>query len=169
MPIVVITPPTTVPNEHFILNALLQLGLPRVHLRKPGHSLESHSKYIDLINPEFRDRITLHDFHELTTKLNLGGVHYRERSIPTDFITAPSPTQIVSLGFHNSQDLLIDRGDVGYCFLSPIFNSISKAEYGPGDEIADRNKLSEIVSKSRYPVVALGGKALIWIINSFVL
>lgn len=161
MPLVLITPPTTVPNEHLLLNAMLNLGLPRVHLRKPGQSLKAHSNYIDLVSPEFRNRITLHDFHELTKRCNLGGIHYRQ--LPGILITAPSPTQIVSLGFHNPEDMQIERGDVGYCFLSPIYNSISKAGYGPKPELADRNKLSEFVSKSRYPVVALGGKALVLI------
>lgn len=158
MPIVLITPPVTLPSEHLILNAMLNLGLRRVHLRKPGQSLEAHDTYIQQINPEYRSRITLHDFHELSQKFS-GGVHYRERQIP-GVITAPASTQIVSLGFHDPQDLLINRGDVGYCFLSPIYESISKAGYRPGAEIADRKVLSQFVRKSRYPVIALGGKVL---------
>jgi thiamine-phosphate pyrophosphorylase len=159
MPIVLITPPVTLPSEHLILNAMLNLGLQRVHLRKPGQSLEEYDTYIQQINPDYRNRITLHDFHELSSKFSLG-VHYRERQIPHNLITAPSPTQIVSLGFHTPQELLIDRGDVGYCFLSPIYESISKSGYFPGAQIADRKVLSQFISKSRYPVVALGGKSL---------
>lgn len=157
MPIVLITPPVTLPSEHLFLNAMLNLGLPKVHLRKPGQSLEAHDTYIQHITPEFRNRITLHDFHELSQRFSLGGVYYRERQIPGDLITAPSPTQTVSLGFHNPEDLLVDRGEIGYCFLSPIYESISKTGYGPGAKIANREVLSQFVSKSRYPVVALGG------------
>ncbi|KAL4514653.1 hypothetical protein Ndes2437B_g01030 [Nannochloris sp. 'desiccata'] len=143
MPIVLITPPVTLPSEHLFLNAMLNLGLPKVHLRKPGQSLEAHDAYIQHISPEYRNRITLHDFHELSQKFCLGGVYYRERQIPGDLITAPSPTQTVSLGFHNPEDLLVDRGDVGYCFLSPIYESISKTGYGPGAKIANREVLSQ--------------------------
>jgi thiamine monophosphate synthase len=159
MPIVLITPPVTIPNEHLLLNAMLHRGLPRVHVRKPSQCLEAYSDYIQHINPEYRTRVTIHDFHELSQKFSLGGVHYRTSALPEDLITAPSSTQIASLGFHNPDDLVVDRGDVGYCFLSPIYESISKTGYGPGAVIADRRKLSEFISKSRYPVVALGGKA----------
>jgi thiamine-phosphate pyrophosphorylase len=165
MPIVLITPPMTLPNEHLLLNAMLHRGLTRVHLRKPGHSLEAHITYIQPINPEYRNRITLHDFHELSHKFSLGGIHYRTRQLPKDLIPAPSPTQLVSLGFHNPEDLSANRGDVGYCFLSPIYESISKAGYGPGTEIADRQVLAKFISNSRYPVVALGGKPLFFVVS----
>ncbi len=159
MPMVLITPPVTLPNELIFLNAMLNSpGLPRVHLRKPWLSLEEHRDYIQRINPDYRTRITLHDFHELSHEFSLGGVHHRSHQLE-GLITAPSPTQIASIGYHNPEDLLLDRGDVGYCFLSPIYNSISKKGYGPTHAaLADRKKLAEeFVRVSKHPVVALGG------------
>ena len=62
----------------------------------------------------------------------------------------------MSTSFHTLEDLGVCRGDVDYCFLSPIYNSTSK---GPGYAAAfpDTEQLAAALAGARYPVIALGG------------
>lgn len=158
MPIVLVTPPQTGPKEAFLIEKMFKKGLLwRLHLRKPEQSKEAHAEYLKHIPAVFHDRIVLHDFHELVDEFDLGGLHYRERLIPTEPIVAP-PRRTVSVGFHKPPQVLENRGNVGYCFLSPIFDSISKEGYCPPPELSDRDALREYVQNSAVPVIGLGGE-----------
>lgn len=65
MSIVLISPPAPLRNETKILNRLFDRGLRTYHLRKPDYSVSMLQEYIDGIHVEYRDRIMLHQHHEL--------------------------------------------------------------------------------------------------------
>ena len=156
MPIVLITPPTTIPNEHVLVEKMFAAGLMRLHLRKPGQSREAHAEYINKVSPQYHDRIVPHDFHDLL--LAGKNKYFREWDLPTEPIVAlKSHRQSISLGFHNLDQLLVHRGDVDYCLLAPIFSSISKQGHSPPPELLNRTALKDAVMKSKTPVLALGG------------
>ena len=156
MPLVLVTPPTTLPNEHEAVKRLFDTGLERLHVRKPEQSIAAHRGYLKNIPPEYRNRVVLHDFHELVQEFDLGGVHFRERQLPVLPIVAP-PRRTVSIGFHHAKLTQASRGEVDYCFLSPIFSSISKAGYCPPPELRDHTLLAKYLEAASHPVLALGG------------
>ncbi len=67
------------------------------------------------------------------------------------------PRPAVSTSFHTLEDLGVCRGELEYCFLSPIYSSISKADYPANPAFEDREQLASGLAGSRYPVLALGG------------
>lgn len=103
---------------------LLDGGCARVHLRKPTASERQMRELIERIPSRCYDRLSLHDRHELAAEYGLGGVHLNSRNPlpPADFRGA------VSRSCHSVGELRrYPRED--YLFLSPIYDSLSKAGY----------------------------------------
>ncbi len=69
MKLIVISPPTLVPNEHEILNALFEEGLENFHLHKPDLGKEETKEFIQKIPFKHHNKIVLHadfpKFHSL--------------------------------------------------------------------------------------------------------
>ena len=61
MKLVVITAPDFLPDEAQALTQLLDAGLDRLHLRKPGCTEEELETLISLLPAEHYGRISLHD------------------------------------------------------------------------------------------------------------
>lgn len=61
----------------------------------------------------------------------------------------------ISTAFHDLQQLDVEYGALDYAFLSPIFDSISKAGYQAAFDFDD---LTTCIAACNIPSVALGGK-----------
>ena len=77
--IVLVAPEQDLENELELLNALFQNGLKVYHLRKPGKDKAEVRTYLNQINPEFLNRVVLHQFHELADEFPLMGIHLQEQ------------------------------------------------------------------------------------------
>lgn len=152
--VVITLPGPATPRELEIVQGLFRRGLQTLHLRKPGSSPEAVAQYLSALPPEHRRRTVLHQHHELAKTTSIGGIHFRESDRPPGVIKAP-PGLSVSTSFHSLPDLGVCRGEVDYCFLSPIFQSISKQGYPAA--FTDHEELASGLAGSRYPVLALGG------------
>ncbi len=121
---IVITRPEFLSGEGARIAAMLEGGALRVHLRKPGCSEEQMRGLIEEIPAEYRLRLSLHDHTHLALEYGLGGVHLNSRfpALPHGF------TGLVSRSCHSPEELRANAG-LDYLFLSPVFNSISKAGY----------------------------------------
>jgi thiamine-phosphate pyrophosphorylase len=155
MGLLVITPPTTTARELQCLPALFAAGLRTLHIRKPGGTRSEMQAYMNQVPKMYRNRLVLHDHHDLAAA-GAGGIHFPERSLPAGLIAAP-PGLTVSLSLHQLPQLGVCRGQVDYCFLAPIYASITKPGHCPPLELADRRALSDAVLTSCAPVIALGG------------
>lgn len=266
--LVVITPPGPATTQELdTAQRLFRAGLPTLHVRKPGASMEQVAAYLAALAPDHRRRTMLHQHHELARCVprqqivatysdlclltvqqgrlvcclfstacaacqvrvalpsgqrscisclsrlpvtirrttTVGGIHYREADRPPGVIkappglaggearrgpaarvvqhragphckqpclslprfdtawqlihaaSAPPPLPAVSTSFHTLADLGVCRGELDYCFLSPIYSSISKADYPANPDFEDRDELAAGLVGSRYPVLALGG------------
>ena len=148
MKIIVITSPDWLESEASSCNAMFAHGLEILHLRKPGAEREIYEKFILDIEPRYRKNMVLHAHYDLVFKYQLRGIHlrYNERSIHQNYLEYS-----VSISCHSVEEIKQVPFQVAYCFLSPIFDSISKQGYhSPFSELPD---LSEIP----FPVIALGG------------
>ncbi|KAL4859419.1 Thiamine-phosphate synthase [Chlorella vulgaris] len=153
--LVLITPPEpATPRELDVAQQLLGSGkLQTLHLRKPGSSREQVAQYLAALSRDARSKVVLHSHHDLSKSTSIGGVHFREADRPPGVIKAPAGLS-VSTSFHVLPDLSVCRGDLDYCFLSPIYSSISK----PGYEAAfQHSELEAALAGARHPVLALGG------------
>ena len=84
------------------------------------------------------------------------GVHYTERARAEAGRIQAWPGLTISTALHRLEQLQQEHGSLDYAFLSPIFDSISKAGYSAA---FDHKELSAAVAQAPMPVYALGGKA----------
>ena len=148
---VVITDPEFLPGETQAVTALLEAGAWRVHVRKPGADAAEVEALLEKLPERYRQRISLHDCHELAARYGVGGVHLNARN--------PLPPQefmgMVSRSCHSFGELAECAPVCDYMFLSPIFDSISKKGYVarfPLEEIRWEESVRTISAGLRMPV-----------------
>lgn len=125
MKLIVITSPEFLPGEAELMQAMLEEGLDRIHLRKPGCTAAELAALIERFPAHFRLRITLHDHFPLQRTYGLGGVHLNGRNpdLPDGY------RGTVSRSCHSLEEVAAHRTATDYLFLSPVFDSISKQGY----------------------------------------
>ncbi|TGE27534.1 thiamine phosphate synthase [Hymenobacter metallicola] len=152
--LLLISPPEPVPHEHQLLKALFDAGLTTFHLRKPGASVAEVESYLQAVPREFHSRIMLHQHHALAGQLGLRGVHLpaAARAVWEGKL---GPGQRLSTSLHSLPELAAAPPRYDYVFLSPIFDSISKAGYRAGFELAELR--AALQGPAQPLVLALGG------------
>lgn len=154
MKLIVITPEANLPHEHRYIERLFDLGLTTLHLRKPFATEEETHAYIEAISEQWHNRVVLHDHFALAAEYGLKGVHLNGRNphIPEGWRDS------VSCSCHSLSELAAAK-ERDYCFLSPLFDSISKQGYSSGftTEELDNAARQRIITPQ---VVALGGITL---------
>ena len=80
MKLIVISYPDRFSNEATVINGLFESGLEYFHLRKPEWDVSDIEELIQRINPNYYERIVLHDQFNLAEKYNLGGIHFTHRT-----------------------------------------------------------------------------------------
>jgi thiamine-phosphate pyrophosphorylase len=124
--LVVITAPEVFTNEASLLNQLFDAGLQRLHLRKPGCKREVVEELIGQIEPAFRKYISIHYHEGLAMKYKLGGKHLSGKELQ-DCIQKEDFR--ISCSLHHWDELPEKANSIDYCFMSPVFDSISKSGY----------------------------------------
>jgi thiamine-phosphate pyrophosphorylase len=152
MRIIVITWPEFLPHEAERIVQLLDSDVYRVHIRKPGSTREDCARLLAALPERLLGRIVLHDHFELCSEWPVAGVHLNRRN--------PEPPAgwqgSLSCSCHSLEELAEKQGKMDYCFLSPIYDSISKQGYRAGftaqqlREAADKGIINDRVG-------ALGG------------
>ncbi len=148
MKLIAITPTYFYPDEaQAIADALTVGGFWRVHIRKPGSSVEEIMRLVEEIPAEFRQRLTLHDHQELAARLGVGGVQLNGRcmAVPEGF------TGMVSRGAHSPAEAVEAVKTADYVLLSPMAPSLSKPGYQPA------YSFDELAAVASEKIFALGG------------
>lgn len=152
MKCIVLTPEYSLHNEPLLISKMIEAGVYRVHVRKPAMSLSRLRDYLLKIPADMYQRLSLHDHHRLAVDMNIGGIHLNSRN--------PKPlegfTGTISRSTHTLAELRDNTTACDYLFLSPIYDSISKAGYNSN---FDYNTLVEAHNQSiiTYKTIALGG------------
>lgn len=146
--VVVITPETPFDGEVEQIKRVLACGVFRLHLRHPKAEESELRKILEGLTAEERRRVVLHDCYNLVSEYNLGGAHLNGRH--PEFATICTSRSCHSLAE------VEESKQMNYCFLSPIFDSISKSGYASN---FTREVLLEAKSKGiiNDRVIALGG------------
>lgn len=121
--LIVITAPELFEGEAEILNRLFEAGLTRLHLRKL-QGRKAVERLINEIDCNFRKFIAVHYHQDLVSEMELGGMHfsYHASSNPAEL----SDKYTVSCSSHSWAELKEVQDKIDYCFMAPVFNSISK-------------------------------------------
>lgn len=149
MKIIVITSPQPVKDEALICNTLFAYGLERLHLRKPEAGEDTYKNFIEQIEPRYRNRIVLHGHYHLAQQYRLCGIHLK--SGQGNEYTHYRQFRHISISCHSLEEIGRLPFTPEYCFLSPVFDSISKPGY--------KSRFKELPKPETLPVpiVALGG------------
>ena len=152
MKLIAITPPTYFVEEDKILTALFEEGLEILHLRNPNTAPMYAERLLTLIPEQYHKRIVVHGHFYLKEEYNLKGIHLNHRNLemPEGY------KGHISRSCHSLDEVIVNKKDCDYVFLSPIFDSISKQNYLSGftEEEIVRARHNGIIDKR---VIALGG------------
>jgi thiamine-phosphate pyrophosphorylase len=143
-------------NEVSQICKLLAAGCKTLHVRKPHASTEALRSLLFQIPKPFYKNIVLHSHYELLKEFKLKGAHLPEKtrlSASAINFLHRNKLKIISTSFHSEKEINLNRRKYEYVFLSPIFASISKANYKGN---FDLEKLKPLLKKKNN-VVALGG------------
>lgn len=111
-----------------------------------------------------RARIIVNDRLDVALAAQAGGVHLGENSLP------PQEARQLVRALHRDENFLIgvschsleaaksaERGGADYLFFGPVFDTPSKAAYGPPQGLT---RLAEVCRSVSIPVLAIGGITL---------
>ena len=153
--LIVISNPKPLKNEASLINQLFDEGLLLFHLRKPESSSQELVLLLQEINPIHYSKIALHSCHFLAKSFGINRLHYNETSrkqlTDADFEVFTKDGLILSTSIHSVEDYNLLSDHFSYAFLSPVFDSISKADYK-----AKQFDLS-LRKKTSTKLIALGG------------
>ena len=152
MKLIAITTPKIVDEDAYIISRLLDIGIDIVHLRKPDSNVSECRRLLTALSDKQRERIVIHDYPELFFEFALRGIHIN-RSVTT---LPKGYNGTRSRSCHSLEEVARYKDDYDYLFLSPIFDSISKAGYRSGFDNAELQRASScgIIDDK---VIALGG------------
>jgi thiamine-phosphate pyrophosphorylase len=144
-----------------VLAELLAQDLGRLHLRKPGWTATQLEALIQALPSQFYSRLVLHSYPHLVHQYQLGGLHLTERARAAAWRRPQLlPGQTLSTSFHSLAEINQHRRRYDYVFLSPIFDSLSKAGYASNFDLGDLQRFFQAqATRAGYhpPVLALGG------------
>lgn len=146
---IVISSPNAIKKEIEIIQNLFQEGMNRFHIRKPDLSKNELEDFIDAIGLEYHDKIVLHNFSlKNSSVLNCHISDWKS----VDFNLFQD--KMISTSTHSIDEFNQLTKNWNYAFLSPVFESISKENYG-----RNSNVLETVQNRTNFQteLVALGG------------
>lgn len=161
-PLVLVSSPVNFAGEHEMIESMLESGLTCLHLRKPGLSASELERWLLALDAAGRSRVVLHGEPELASSMDLMGCHISWDAVQTAVYRREEHGSVGlwSTSLHSFEELRSIPSGVSRCFLSPIFDSISKMGYlsafTPTD-IREGLFMARARSESIPQVFALGG------------
>jgi thiamine-phosphate pyrophosphorylase len=132
----VITLPGFFPGEAEILEGMLESGLEKLHVRKPGVADGDKVELLERLAPRWASRLVLHGSVELARQFGIpqvhGAVEFRGgqgRSGGGPVVGAYVGGPAISTSVHSWEEFEALPAGLAYAFISPLFDSISKPGY----------------------------------------
>jgi thiamine-phosphate pyrophosphorylase len=161
MRLIVITAEDFFDKEPEAVNMLFGSGMEALHVRKPHASYAETRRFIERIDGVYHSRIVLHDHYGLTGSFALKGIHVNSRNNPGNLDFYSERGLSISCSCHSFGEVAASCAGrspaiFDYMFLSPVFDSVSKAGYKHGftpEQLSDARDGGVINNR----VIALGG------------
>ncbi len=150
----VISPPQPVDKETTWVNTLLSAGLKLFHIRKYNFTTEEMKRYLDRIDGRFANRLVLHSHDHLAEEFGINRLHVNEHRRCEGVHKAYRNKYHLSTSTHDIETFNALSSVWDYAFLSPVFESISKPEYGKTNAVFPQLKQR---SNTTVKLVGLGG------------
>jgi len=161
--LLIISPEQQLASEHQVLAQLFAAGLTTFHVRKPSWTRPELEAYLKAIPAQYYPRLVLHAHYELALEYPLKGIHLttRARKEPgLGRLLRQLRGRSISASLHSLAEVARHRRRYDYVFLSPIFDSTSKAGYRSSFKLTEvQQALAAWQQRRQYRprVVALGG------------
>jgi thiamine-phosphate pyrophosphorylase len=150
--LIAISNETNMPDyDSVIVNALFDEGLMLFHLRKPNWDFSLQRKFLEHIRPEYLNRISVHQNHDTIEEFGLKYYHVKEKNRTNNITVLKKSDTQYSTSFHDIEQLQLESNNWHYCFLGPVYNSISKQNY------LSAFSCDFTLPMTNLPVFALGG------------
>jgi len=157
MKLLAISNPTFIPDEAALINSLFREGLVCLHIRKPESCEDEFRALITKIEPEFLERIALHQHHHLAEEFVIRRLHFTEKdrkmTAPETLKNLKSSNFSLSTSIHDLEETDHLSLHFSYTFFGPVFDSISKSGY----KSALPNNLYIKPEIKKIPIIGLGG------------
>lgn len=134
--VIAITQNNALPNEAALCVQLLELGILRVHIRKPEWSTKQLIDLVMEIPEQYRKRLVIHRNVDAATETGVGGLHLPYHELITGKLSLPSGMSL-STSAHSWEEAQAAVKLCSYCFVSPVYDSISKKGYGANEHLTD--------------------------------
>ena len=137
MTLVVVTTPEPVPGEREVTVQLFELGLLRLHLRRPNANIADIRTWLQGDPAEYHRRIRLHQTWDLALEFGLEGLHAGAKMqdaaglAKAINILEQVPGLQLSLALHDPSRIPLLGPPYHEALLSPVFESLSKQGYQP--------------------------------------
>ena len=156
MELIIITPDKFFFHEAQLIEELFELGMRKLHLRKPNATIDEVENLLQHISVAYHSKIVLHQHPQLLNKYALGGFHithyYTDKIKEVRKFLKPHHTFSIST---HQFDEIKNQPDFDYYFISPIFDSISKQGLHAAFE---KHELEEGIKMNKgKKIFALGG------------
>ncbi len=159
----VITDRSLVGDADFLpaLETALQAGARCIQLREK----DLNSKDLYSLASEVKKRVAkyggflfINDRADLAHQLGATGVHLTETSLPVGEVKQKYPELKIGVSTHSLERAReVEAQGADFITYGPVFATPSKMQYGPPQGI---DRLRDVVSKTDFPVLALGGVKL---------
>jgi thiamine-phosphate pyrophosphorylase len=130
--LIVISSERDLVDEGHLVNALFENGLELLHLRKPEWTVDKQNRFLRSIDQAFHSRISVHQHYGSVGEFGLNYFHVKD-ALRSEWFVGMKPSNKVncSASFHGVSELEREGSRWSYCFLSPVFKSISKKDVRP--------------------------------------
>lgn len=152
-PLHIISYPDIFEGEAMVLIDLMQHFDVRVHLRKPKVSEEDYISLVKQLPESLYSKLILHSAYHLSLKYDFGGLHFS--TLKRKLANSVGLKNKKSTSCHSLEELKSLSENYSSCFLSPIFDSISKEGYSSGLNLKEVEEY--LKSSHEIEVIALGG------------
>ncbi|HET6252727.1 MAG TPA: thiamine phosphate synthase [Puia sp.] len=126
--LMVITSPKDISGEVEYLEALLEAGVDKLHLRKPEGTVEG---LVKRLAPRWASRLVIHGNIGLAMRYGVPQIHGALG------LARDAGRLLVSTSVHSWGELKRLPWWITYSFISPLFDSISKRGYAANSELLD--------------------------------
>lgn len=145
--LLLITNQYNVKDEAKIIQQIASFDSCFIHVRKPNYSLSRMKKWLEQFSIKTTQKMMLHQHHQLYADFSIRGIHLKESHKNCVISLSKEPKITLSAAYHNAVEAQ-QQSCYDYSVLSPVFDSISKAN-------VKGKKFN--VQNSKKPIIALGG------------
>jgi len=143
------------------VEAALIGGVKALQLREkdlPDSELIKLGIQLRILTSNYKAKLIINSRADIAEKIGADGVHLTETSVHANEIKSNFPDLIVGVSTHSLEGAhLAETQGADYITFSPIYETPSKASYGPPQGL---DSLRQVTQAVRLPVLALGGITL---------